>query len=616
MVDGGTRSRVGPLGGPGAAGTRTPGSGVASASTNAMTFARSAGKVGGCASVGTSGAGNGTTRARLCCYRGYGEGHASDGPAVPRVPRARRGAERPSSRGRHRRERRTRRETTRDDREIRGAEIQQRPARRPGGGRYRSLPATAPFARATPPARARAIPSRPRSLAPSTRALAPPPVRCSPPRARRAAPRARAPAGAAGLRARLAARALRRRVRRAPGHIEGWANEFGDEYESIDADDEWFEPRAARRDGAPRPGAPPRGRAFDDRANRGGGRRRRGPPAARGDDWSVRAPSASHRARRAGDANARPSLSRRAAGPRGHRKPKPTTKITPAGSPGGERGSSSSLTPPRVVFFFAHLRACFFAHPSPSRALRPRSRSESFPAATARPRRRQAVATIRASRTPPRRVGVLRTARLRRLRPPARRRGGRSGGSWRGRPAPGATTTARRPPARGGDFARRVVPPAPGASRRQGEGPPSSACRGTSGCARGRPGRRGRAVFRERRGRERRRPAEVARMRWPPSPPRRERSTRRRGGVRRRSRGGSRAAGARGDHRRGRGGEGAAARTGIDVEGVRVSPGRHPGNPDAVAEAADGGARAGGGRRVWRGFDEREEGARVRAGRR
>ena len=112
------------------------------------------------------------------------------------------------------------------------------------------------------------------------------------------------------------------------GASGGWANEFGDEYESIDADDGWFEPpRGPPRRGRPPRGdrgAPPRGGRFDDRANRGGGRRRDfddrgrrgGPPAARGDDWvEVRAPSASHRAvtpSRRRDANARPSLSRRA----------------------------------------------------------------------------------------------------------------------------------------------------------------------------------------------------------------------------------------------------------------------------------------------------------------
>ena len=202
----------------------------------------------------------------------------------------------------------------------------------PEAGRYRiTSPATAPFARATPPARARAIPSLdPRSLAPSTRALAPPPVRCSPPRAssRRASRLARRSRAAGARRSRARppfARALRRRVRRAPGASGGWANELGTSTSRSTRTTGGSSPRAARRDGAaPRAatGRPAR-RAF----RRPRTRRRpptrlrrprapRGPPAARGDDWvEVRAPSASHRAvapSRRRDANARPSLSRRA----------------------------------------------------------------------------------------------------------------------------------------------------------------------------------------------------------------------------------------------------------------------------------------------------------------
>jgi hypothetical protein len=140
----------------------------------------------------------------------------------------------------------------------------------PEAGGYRiTSPATAPFARATPPARARAIPSLdPRSLAPSTRALAPPPVRCSPPRAssRRAssrlARRSRA-AGARWSRARLAVRpgAPPARTASAGARPGDGRTSSGTSTSRSTRTTGGSSPRAARRDGAaPRAatGAPPR----------------------------------------------------------------------------------------------------------------------------------------------------------------------------------------------------------------------------------------------------------------------------------------------------------------------------------------------------------------------
>lgn len=157
-----------------------------------------------------------------------------------------------------------------------------------------------PFAATAPRNRSRTFTSRARIMFTAARAsatmLRAPSVR---PRPTPRAAAASAPLGrvaATPLRAVVARAYGERRTERRPG---GWTNEFGDEYEDIDADDGYFEPRSAPRRGGrfgdERGGYADRRRGGDDfrggRDRRRGGRPRGG--AGDDDDWIEVRPSTS-----------------------------------------------------------------------------------------------------------------------------------------------------------------------------------------------------------------------------------------------------------------------------------------------------------------------------------
>ena len=157
-----------------------------------------------------------------------------------------------------------------------------------------------PFAATAPRTRSRTFTSRARIMFTAARAsatmLRAPSVR---PRPTPRAAAASAPLGrvaATPLRAVVARAYGERRTERRPG---GWTNEFGDEYEDIDADDGYFEPRSAPRRGGrfgdERGGYADRRRGGDDfrggRDRRRGGRPRGG--AGDDDDWIEVRPSTS-----------------------------------------------------------------------------------------------------------------------------------------------------------------------------------------------------------------------------------------------------------------------------------------------------------------------------------